>query len=280
MRVHFSVITIALAGMSLLVGCGGGSGTTQTSATGYYVDTTYGPTGAVVANPSVTFDGTSEESLIQCVVGATGCIVETGWQTTSAASGSVPGGTYTVTTDDVPDYWGFTTLANGNCSQNDTYPASEVINGQTVELRCGAASILFTASPSAYVYGYLQHSAAPTSITLNATSAAFPTSPSLPTVDSYNESAVLQTAVAASSVTSNQESLTFPVNSSILAAGNHILVVRNSSGNVIGAAPFYVFDVLPPSTGGCPTTVERLDITKRLLEEDKVHSTIVCAPQP
>jgi hypothetical protein len=279
MRRHFSVFAIAMAGFSLLLaGCGGGSGTTQATPTGYYVYTAYGPLGAVIANPSVTFDGTSTQQQLQCVIGATGCAVETGWQVTNAASGSTPGGTFTVPTNDLPDYWGFTTLANGNCSQNDTYPAEEVLNGQTVELLCGQPTILFTATPAIYISGYLQTKPAPTSITLTTTTPAFPTTPSLPTVDSYDESADLQAAMSASSVSSNQESLVFPVSSSILVAGNHILVVRDASGNVIGAAPFSVFVVLPPPRSPCPTIIDEAEIKKGTLGSKVRPMMLACPP--
>jgi hypothetical protein len=274
MRKNLLVFAISLVGLSSLAGCGGGSGSTPPPAfSGFYVSTTYGPQGAIVKNPDVEFEATSGEQLITCSpasLGSTsGCVVDTGNISTNSE------GAYTVTTNDVPDYWGFQTYSNANCSLDDTYTAMQIDNGNTAQLQCGESSILFQASPATYVYGYLQSNAAPTSITLTAAVPAFPTSPSLPTVDSYDESADLQASMAASSVASGNQSLAFPVSSSILTAGEHILVVRDAYGNVIGAAPFSVYYVVPPVRSPCPTVV-----TKKGVSSHGINPMIPACPVP
>ncbi|MGO8758915.1 MAG: hypothetical protein ACLQG3_12400 [Terracidiphilus sp.] len=234
-------LAVVLVSLALSTGCGGGSGTTQQPFTGFYVSTTYGPVGAQLPNGDVYFEGTSAQQLIQCSPSTdSNCILDTGIVETNAQ------GAYTVTTDDLPDYWGFTTYVNANCPRNITYAAEEVYSAETVVLNCDSASILFTATPGSYVYGYGQNTQPPTSIVLSATTAVFPASP-LPTVSSYDESGDLETSIEASSVSSDQTTLTFTPNSTVLAAGNHILVVAAADGDLVGAAPFTVFHVLPPS---------------------------------
>jgi len=251
MKRWISIFTFALAivSIALSAGCGGGSGTappTGSTSEGFYVITTYGAVGDQQPNPDVTFEGTSTEQQTNCS-GESNCSYDTGLVTTNS------NGAATVSTSDVPDYWGFQTYFNANCSSDNTYQPQEVLNQQTVTLECNGQSYTNVASPSTYIYGYGYPGPAPTSITITATNIEFTTSP-LPVIDSYNESAGLEASIQATSVSSNQLSVTFPTNSTILTAGDHILVVTNSSGQAIGAAPFEVYYVEPPpppSTGRC-----------------------------
>lgn len=241
---HCAFIGVTTA-MLLLGGCGGSSGTTAPSVPQFSVATVYGPSGAIVANASQQFEGTSQQSQTNCS-GQSQCITDTGLQTTDS------NGAYTVQTLDLPDYWGFTTYQNSNCPQNTTFPAVDVQASSTLTLACGAPTISFKASPAAWIHGGSSNPPAPTSITLTASSPAFPTSGGLPVVSSYTESATLETQITATSV--NSENVVFPVNSTLLEEGFHILVVRAANGNVIGAAPFHVYVITVPPP--CPTAAE------------------------